>query len=101
MMLKQRKSILIWCLILLVLAGLLSGCNAREQAQTRTQELVIGIGRDFYDGPESSNFVHGSTGVWESLTYLNENLEPVPQLAEKLVSDDTGKIGRASCRERV
>ncbi|AEG13776.1 ABC-type transporter, periplasmic subunit [Desulfofundulus kuznetsovii DSM 6115] len=101
MMLKQRKSILIWCLILLVLAGLLSGCNAREQAQTKTQELVIGIGRDFYDGPDSSNFLHGSTGVWESLTYLNENLEPVPHLAEKLVSDDTGKVWTVYLRQGV
>lgn len=101
MMLKHRKPILIWCLVLLALAGLLSGCNAREQAQTGTQELVLGIGRDFYDGPDSSNFLHGSTGVWESLTYLNENLEPVPQLAEKLVSDDTGKVWTVYLRQGV
>lgn len=59
------------------------GCGAKDQAQIKGQELVVGVGRDFYSGSDSSNFLHGSTGVWESLTYLNENLEPVPQLAEK------------------
>jgi peptide/nickel transport system substrate-binding protein len=101
MLLKHSKSIIIKCLILLVLAGLLAGCGAKDQVQTKAQELVIGVGRDFYNGPESSSFLHGSTGVWESLTYLNENLEPVPQLAEKLVSDDTDKVWTVYLRQGV
>ncbi|MDH7578895.1 MAG: ABC transporter substrate-binding protein [Bacillota bacterium] len=99
--LKYGKLTLVWWLIFLVLAGLLAGCGRKEPSAAATQELVIGIGRDFYEGPESSCFVHGSTGVWESLTYLNENLEPVPQLAEKLVSDDTAKVWTVYLRQGV
>jgi len=99
--LKYGKFTLVWCLIFLVLPGLLAGCGGKEPSAAATQELVIGIGRDFYNGPDSSNFLHGSTGVWESLTYLNENLEPVPQLAEKLVSDDTGKVWTVYLRQGV
>lgn len=89
---RYGKFALLWGLILLVLAGLLAGCGSKEPAASATRELVIGIGRDFYEGPESSCFVHGSTGVRESLTYLNESLEPIPLLAEKLVSDDTARV---------
>ncbi|MCG8401404.1 MAG: ABC transporter substrate-binding protein [Firmicutes bacterium] len=77
---------------IIITTVLLTGCGGpADKPETVSQELVIGVGRDFYNGPESSNFVHGSTGVWESLTYLNENLEPYPLLAEKLVPKDAGK----------
>lgn len=101
MLLKHSKSIIIKCLILLVLVGLIAGCGAKDQAQIKGQELVVGVGRDFYSGPDSSNFLHGSTGVWESLTYLNENLESVPQLAEKIVPDDTNKVWTVYLRQGV
>ncbi|WP_243276982.1 ABC transporter substrate-binding protein [Desulfallas sp. Bu1-1] len=100
-MLSLKKSAIFMFLMLFILAGLLAGCGAKDQEQIKGQELVIGVGRDFYDGPDSSNFLHGSTGVWESLTYLNENLEPVPQLAEKLVSDDTDKVWTVYLRQGV
>jgi len=72
------KKVITFLVVMFVFAGLLAGCGPGKEVRTPAQELVIGVGRDFYDGPESSNFVHGSTGVWESLTYLNESLEPVP-----------------------
>jgi peptide/nickel transport system substrate-binding protein len=50
-------------------------------------DLVIGVGRDFYDGPESRTFVHGSTNVWEALTCLDESLIARPWLAESWESD--------------
>ncbi|WP_347488895.1 ABC transporter substrate-binding protein [Desulfoscipio sp. XC116] len=90
------------CLILLlVLTGLLGGCGNGDQGQTDGRELVIGIGRDFYNGAESSSFVHGSTCVWESLTYLDENLEPMPQLAERLVPDATASVWTVYLRQGV
>ena len=88
-------------LVLILLIGLLAGCGAKEQAETKAQEIVIGVGRDFYNGPDTSSFLHGSTGVWQSLTYLNENLEPEPQLAEKLVPDNTAKVWTVSLRQGI
>ncbi|ACV61312.1 extracellular solute-binding protein family 5 [Desulfofarcimen acetoxidans DSM 771] len=86
---------------LVLIIVLLAGCNGKEQAETKAREIVIGVGRDFYNGPDSGSFLHGSTGVWESLTYLDENLEPKPQLAEKFVPDDTGKVWIVSLRQGI
>ena len=36
------------------------------------------MGRDFYDGPDSRTFVHGSTHTWEPLTYLGKGLNAYP-----------------------
>ncbi len=90
-----RKAIVtVILLVLLVFSLFMPGCkNAARQAVPESpkddtslppQELVIGIGRNFYEGPESAVFLHGSTGVWESLTYLSEDMLPKPQLALSL-----------------
>ena len=101
----RKKWLLVTVLVVFAAACFLAGCaqgdKETEEKDTVAQELVIGIGRDFYNGPESSNFVHGSTGVWESLTYLNENLEPVMQLAEKITSDETKKVWTVTLREGI
>lgn len=101
--LKNLKRIGVCLLLLFFLLGCFYGCGTQEEAaetpadtDTDTeeevpdipQELIIGIGRDFYQGPESGVFVHGSTAVWESLTYLNEDMIPEPQLAEELIPND-------------
>ncbi|AGL00380.1 ABC transporter substrate-binding protein [Desulfoscipio gibsoniae] len=92
---------IIYLMLLIVLTGLLGGCGTGDRGQADGHELVIGIGRDFYNGAESSNFVHGSTCVWESLTYLDENLEPTLQLAERLVSDTTASVWTVYLRQGV
>lgn len=97
----QKSAFLFVILMLFIVVGLLAGCGGEEQEQAKEQELVIGVGRDFYNGPGSGDFLHGSTGVWEGLTYLNENLEPVPLLAEKLVSDDTAKVWTVYLRQGI
>lgn len=101
---RFKKAILL-LLVMLLSCGLLLGCGSDEQEQTQEnnvpQELVIGIGRDFYDGPETGNFLHPSTGVWESLTYPGENLEPVMQLATKITPDETNKVWTVSLRQGV
>ncbi|MCL6635187.1 MAG: ABC transporter substrate-binding protein, partial [Peptococcaceae bacterium] len=98
---RRKKFPLIVFLMFLILLILPAGCGTKDQAQNKAQELVIGVGRDFYSGPDSSNFLHGSTGVWESLTYLDEKLEPVPQLAERLVSDEADKVWTVYLRPGV
>lgn len=55
------------------------------------ERLVIGVGRDFYEGSDSRTFLHGSTNTWEGLTYLDRNLEAVPWLAESWHSADEDK----------
>ncbi len=101
----RKKCLLVTVLVIFTAACLLTGCGKSGQEakekEAVPQELVIGIGRDFYNGPESSNFVHGSTGVWESLTYLNENLEPEMQLAEKITSDETKRVWTVTLRKGI
>ncbi len=102
---KMKKSA-VYLILVLFLLGCFYGCNTGEEAADSPaapdngaekaeevaadipQELIVGIGRDFYQGPESGVFVHGSTGVWESLTYLNEDMIPEPQLAEELTPNE-------------
>ncbi len=50
--------------------------------------LTIGVGRDFFDGPDSRAFLHGSTHTWEGLTYLDSHLTARPWLAESWHSLD-------------
>ncbi|MGO0122414.1 ABC transporter substrate-binding protein [Desulfothermobacter acidiphilus] len=97
-MARVRKILVSLTILLLVLLG---GCGRPKPAPSGEQSLVIGAGRDFYAGEQSPGFAHGSTGIWESLTVLNEDLEPVPHLAEKLVPDDTGKVWTVHLRPGI
>ena len=54
------------------------------------QTLTIGVGRDFFNGPEGQVYVHGSTNTWEGLTCLDETFAPRPWLAESWHSPDGG-----------
>ncbi|MCL6449285.1 MAG: ABC transporter substrate-binding protein [Armatimonadetes bacterium] len=96
---ELKRKLLVWAVILLL--ALLSGCGQSKPGRLSEQNLVIGAGRDFYEGPQSPGFAHNSTAIWESLTILNENLEPVPHLAEKLVSDDSNRIWTVYLRQGV
>jgi peptide/nickel transport system substrate-binding protein len=60
-------------------------------AAPRESVLVIGVGRDLFDGPDSRTYVHGSTNTWEALTYLGPNLRAQPWLAESWQSQDEGR----------
>ncbi len=100
-----KRFILLW-LLLFIPAMLLFSCTtdnqvadsepelaedleAIEESPTR-DTLVIGLGRDFYYGPEDRTFLHGSTNVWESLVYLDDNLNAKPWLASNFYSSDDG-----------
>jgi peptide/nickel transport system substrate-binding protein len=99
------KKVVLLFLVMLLSCGLLLGCGSdaeqKFQDEKVPQELVIGIGRDFYDGPESGNFLHPSTGVWESLTYPGVDLEPMMQLATKIESADNNQVWTVSLRQNV
>lgn len=63
--------------------------------------LVIGVGRDFYDGPDSETYLHGSTNVWEALVALDEDLNARPWLAESWESSDEGRTWKFRIRRDV
>ncbi len=52
--------------------------------------LIIALGRDFYYGPDDRTYLHGSTNVWESLVYLDDNLDAIPWLAEDFYPSEDG-----------
>ncbi len=91
-----------WILVLLLTAALVlpAGCASEEEGAEKT-ELIIGLGRDFYYGPEDRTFLHGSTNVWESLVYLNENQEAIPWLAENFYHSADGRTWIFELREGV
>ncbi|NMD43523.1 MAG: ABC transporter substrate-binding protein, partial [Firmicutes bacterium] len=62
-----------FCLILavgLLLLFMAAGCGEKI-VDPEESELTLGLGRDLFYGPEDRTFLHGSTNVWESLTYLD------------------------------
>ena len=72
---------------------------AGESAAARN--LTIGVGRDFYDGPDSRAYLHGSTNTWEALTYLGPSLEAVPWLARSWRSSDGCRVWTFTLRQGV
>jgi peptide/nickel transport system substrate-binding protein len=73
----------------LVMGGLLSErASALPSPSRASRSLIIGVGRDFFDGPDSRSFLHGSTNTWEALTYLDKNLRAEPWLAESWKASD-------------
>jgi peptide/nickel transport system substrate-binding protein len=65
------------------------------------RRLVIGVGRDFFDGPDSRTFLHGSTNTWEALTYLNHNLRAEPWLAESWKEFGGGRLWSFFIRRNI
>ncbi|MBI5589998.1 MAG: ABC transporter substrate-binding protein [Deltaproteobacteria bacterium] len=74
--------------------------KADQDARQRNL-LVIGVGRDFYDGPDSRTYLHGSTNTWEALTRLDENLRARPWLAESWQSTDNDRTWVFHLRQDV
>lgn len=95
---KPFFTVIVFMLLVVLCAG---GCGKQKVGGVGEQKLAIGAGRDFYEGPQSPGFAHNSTAIWESLTVLNEYLQPVPHLAEKLVSDDSNKVWIVYLRQGV
>ena len=106
-------AVFLFFIVALTMTG--TGCDSDDAPESDTtgegeetvregdvaNELIIGLGRDFHYGPEDRSFLHGSTNVWESLTYLDENLEAVPELAESFSSSEDGTVWTFKIREGV
>ncbi len=97
--------LLIW---LILLGGIAFLCGCKDDRQTGNQSLKegasllrIAVGRDLYDGPDSRSFVHGSLNAWESLTYLDERLQPKDWLAESWQMMDGGRKWVFQLREGI
>lgn len=89
------------CAVVAVCASC-NGANAPDRAALDAiPALVVGVGRDFYEGPASETYIHGSTCVWESLTRLDTNMRPVPGLAESWSVRDGGKVWTFTLRSGV
>ena len=89
----------------LVLANPLASASGSDRAASPDPSprntLTIGVGRDFFNGPEGQVYVHGSTNTWEGLTYLDETFCPRPWLAESWHSPDGGRTWIFTLREGV
>ena len=105
--LRSASPLTLWsrCLIFLVAAMIwmalgpdFSGAGA---VPDREDTLIIGVGRDFLDGPASRTYVHGSTHTWEALTYLDENLNACPWLARSWESEDQARTWIFHLKENV
>jgi len=72
-----------------------------ENDEEKDDLLTIGVGRDFYYGPEDRTYLHGSTNVWEGLVYLDDDLEPEPWLAEEFSASEDGKTWTFRLRQGV
>lgn len=75
--------------------------SAFADSDRSLRTLVIGVGRDFFDGPESRTFLHGSTNTWEALTYLDQRLRARPWLAESWGSEKGARIWTFRLRKGV
>lgn len=97
-------AVLMVAVLLLAAAGC-GGADKDDQAvngeEAPENVLVIGLGRDFYYGPQDRSYLHGSTNVWESLTYLGEDLAAEPMLAESFSSSEDGRVWTFQIREGV
>ena len=67
----------------------------------RAETLIIGVGRDFLDGPASRTYLHGSTHTWEALTYLDENMNAAPWLARSWEAEDGNRTWIFHLRDNV
>ncbi len=80
---------------------LLPDFSVAGEVPDRKETLIIGVGRDFLDGPASRTYLHGSTHTWEALTYLDENLNASPWLAKSWESGDGNRTWIFHLRENV
>jgi peptide/nickel transport system substrate-binding protein len=65
------------------------------------QELVIGLGRNFYYGPATWYSLHGSVGVWEPLVILDNAMHVTPVLATDWEVNGDGTVWTFHLREGV
>ncbi len=114
---KNWKRITLFWMLIFIPVIMLSSCTTENQVTDSNPEvienlevieespardtLLIGLGRDFYYGPEDRTFLHGSTNVWESLVYLDANLNAQPWLASDFYPSEDGRIWTFALQEGI
>jgi len=78
-----------------------SGTPTQAEVLADKQELRVGVSRNLVAGTKDPWFVHSSLQVWESLIQLDEQLRPVPGLAEKWAVSDDGLTWTFNLRPNV
>jgi len=105
-MVKRSKTFFPLFLIFMGAITFSLGCVEDRQtkhigSKDRSSLLRIAVGRDLYEGPDSRTYVHGSVNAWESLTYLNERLQPEGWLAGLWQMEDEGRKWIFHLREGI
>lgn len=108
---KNLQVLKIVLVLLLAVVLLPLGCTGEDAAPVTDHPaepesparntLIIALGRDFYYGPEDRTFLHGSTNVWESLVYLDDQLNAIPWLAEDFYPSEDGLTWTFKLREGI
>ncbi len=62
--------------------GSTGGAGGAGSGSGKPAELVFGAYRDLVNGPNDPYYAHNELNIWESLTYLDNDLVAQPQLAE-------------------
>ena len=64
-------------------------------------EVIIGVGRNLYYGNSSWEIIHFSLDVWEPLVYVDENMNPIPVLAESWESNEDNAEWTITIKEGI
>lgn len=99
--LPERRGLTALAIIAALMTLLMLASSPQPAWAGGDASLVIGVGRDFLDGPDSRAFVHGSTNAWEALTYLGPDMRPLPWLASSWRVEDGGRRWRFKLRPGV
>jgi peptide/nickel transport system substrate-binding protein len=74
---------------------------AATTSATGKDTLTLGVSRNLVEGDKDPYFTHNSLNVWESLTFLDNNLNPQPALAEKWTQAADGLSWTFNIRKNV
>ena len=87
---KTGTKIFSWVLLILLLAGLLTGCGTNDQENSADGQRVLRYGSGDYTAINPALYEHGEINalLFAGLTAHNEKIEVVPGLAEDWSFDE-------------
>lgn len=94
---KRLRKIVILAMVIIFSLPIVA-CSKKE---SEDKTLTIGAGRDFVEGSGKVNYLHKTTNVWESLIALDEDMNPIPELAEKMEVSNDGLTWIITLKEDV
>lgn len=87
---KPRWSLLVVSACLMCATSCGESTKSPVNTEAALQELRVGVSRNLVNGPRDPWYVHNSLNVWEPLVKLDDELRPVPGLAERWSRTDDG-----------